>query len=114
MAVSYNSNFDITVPFSDASAQFHLQANVEETYTVPGAATVRYSARFGYASNSNVYVRLNATPTVPGAGTVTTQGASEFKPGFDGSQRYVIGGDVIHMITPDTTAYTGVSLRQLP
>lgn len=113
--VAYNSNFDETVPFSDICAQFHLQASTEETYTVPGAATTKYQATFGYTSDSNVFVRLNGTPTIPAAGTVGTEQYSEFKPGyFDGSHRYVNGGDVIHMITPDTTAYAGVSLRQLP
>jgi len=115
MAIQYNSNFDLTVPFSDVCAQYHLQASTEETFTVPGTSTTKYAVRFGYSDSSNVFVRLNGTPTIPGVGTVGTQQYNEFKPGyFDGSQRYVNGGDVIHMITPDTVAYVGVSLRQLP
>lgn len=113
MAIAYNSNYDLTIPFSDVCAQVALGAAVEETYTVPGAATVKYAARFAYTENSNVFVRLNAVPTSPPAGTVTEQQYSEFRPGDDGSQRYVSGGDVLHFITPDTTAYVGVSLRQL-
>lgn len=114
MAIPYNSNYDLTVPFSDVCAQIHLQASTEETYTVPGNSTQKYSVRFGYASDSNVFVRMNATAGIPGAGLVTQEQYNEFKPGFDGSQRYVNGGDVIHFITPDTTAYVGISLRSLP
>lgn len=113
MAIPYNSNYDLTVPFSDVCAQINLGTGVAETFTVPGNSTDKYSARFEYASDSNVFVRLNGVPGIPGAGTVTTQQYNEFKPGFDGSQRYVNGGDVIQFITPDTTAYVGVSLRQI-
>ncbi len=114
MAIQYNSNFDLTIPFSDVCAQVALAANTEETFTVPGSATTKYAARFSYISTTNVFIRLNATPTVPTGGTVGTQQYGEFRPGDDGSQRYVQGGDVIHFITPDTTAYVGLSLRQLP
>lgn len=114
MAIQYNSNFDVTIPFSDVCAQIALGAAVEQTFTVPGTKVNKYSARFTYNATSNVFVRLNAAPTTPGAGTVTTQPYSEFRAGDDGSQRYVQGGDVIHMITPDATAYVGISLRQLP
>lgn len=114
MAIQYNSNFDLTIPFSDVCAQVALGAAVEQTFTVPGTAVNKYAARFSYISTSNVFVRLNGTPTTPGAASVGTQQYNEYRPGDDGSQRYVQGGDVIHFITPDTTAYVGVSLRQLP
>lgn len=115
MAIMYNSNYDITVPFSDVCAQFNLATNVEDTFTVPGSPANKYSVRFGYNDASNVFVRLNGTPTVPGSSVVGTQQYNEFKPGDDGSQRYVQGGDVLHFITPDTAgAYMGISLRSLP
>ena len=114
MAIQYNSNFDLTIPFSDVCAQVALAANTEETFTIPGTATTKYSARFSYISTTNIFIRLNGTPTTPPSGTVGTQQYGEFRPGDDGSQRYVQGGDVLHFITPDTTAYVGVSLRQLP
>lgn len=114
MAIQYNSNFDVTVPFSDVCAQIALTSNADKTFTVPGGPTVKYSVRFGYTNNSNVFVTLNAVATVPGAGLVTTQQYNEFRPGDDGSQRYAQGGDVIHFITSDATAYVGISLRQLP
>ncbi len=113
MAILYNSNYDNTIPFSDVCAQFALAAATELTYTVPGDATAQYSARFGYNSTSNIFIRLNGTATTPGAGTVTTLQYEELRPGDDGSQRYVKGGDVIHVITPDTTAYLSISLRSL-
>lgn len=114
MAILYNSNYDLTIPFSDVCVQVAMDVGVEQTFTVPGTALNNYAARFSYAANSNVYVRLNAAPTSPPAGTVTTEPYSEFRPGDDGSQRYVRGGDVIHFITPDATAYAGVSLRAIP
>lgn len=114
MAIQYNSNFDVTLPFSDVCAQVGLTANVERTFTVPGDATAKYSVHFGYISSSNVFVRLNATPSIPAGGTVGTQQYNEFRPGDDGTQRYVQGGDVLHFISPDATGYVGISLRQLP
>jgi hypothetical protein len=114
MAIQYNSNFDLTIPFSDVCAQVALAANSEETFTVPGNPTTKYAARFSYISTTNVFVRLNTAPTIPAGGTVGTEQYNEFRPGADGSQRYVQGGDVIHLITPDATAYVGISLRQLP
>lgn len=114
MAVPYNSNYDLTVPFSDVCAQVALGAAVEQTYTIPGTALNQYSMRLSYISTSNVFVRLNAVPTTPGAASVTTQPYNEFRPGADGSQRYVKGGDVVHFITPDTTAYVGIRLMSVP
>ena len=106
----YTSNYDLTRPFSDTVAQIALGVGVEQTYTVPGPANTQYSVRFSYTSNSNVFVRLNAAPTTPPAGSVTQQPYSEFRPGADGSQRYANAGQVIHFITPDATAYVGISL----
>jgi hypothetical protein len=114
MAISYSSNFNETVPFSDVCAQVSMTINSEQTVTVPGNATTRYQARFTYTENSNVFVSVNATPVVPPAGTTGSQQYSEFRPGSDGSKRYVSGGDVIHFITPDATGYAGVCLKQLP
>lgn len=106
---NWNANYIETMPFSDTCAQFGLSANSEQTYTVPGASTEQYQAYFEYASESNVYVCKNATPVIPTPGSVRSQQYNEFKP----EKRYVSGGDVIHMITPDATAYCGVSLRKL-
>lgn len=113
MAIKYNSNYDLTIPFSDVCAQVALLANAEQTYTVPGNATQNYAVRFGYISTSNVFVCMNATPVIPAGGTVEEQQYNEFRPGDDGSQRYAKGGDVIHFITPDASAYVGISLRSL-
>lgn len=113
MAIQYNSNYDVTIPFSDVCFQVSGTANVEQTVTIPGSATAYYSARFGYTSTANIYVCLNATPVIPPGGTVGTQQYCEFRPGDDGSQRYVKGGDVLHIISPDATSRVSVSLRQL-
>jgi hypothetical protein len=109
MAISYNSNYIETLPFSDACSQVACTTNVEEVVNVPGTSTTQYQAYFGYNQSSNVYVRLNGTPTIPSPGSVGSEPYNEFRP----KKRYVRGGDVIHFITPDATAYVGVSLRQL-
>lgn len=114
MAIQYNSNFDLTIPFSDVCAQVGLVANTGETFTIPGSPISKYSVKFSYISTSNVFVRMNGVPAIPSGGTVGVEQYNEFRPGDDGSQRYAQGGDVIHFITPDTTAYVGISLRQLP
>ena len=114
MAIQYNSNYDLTIPFSDVCWQVACGANVEETITIPGTATTKYSMKLNYNEVSNVFVRLNGTPAIPASGNVGTEQYNEYRAGDDGSQRYVQGGDVVHFITPDTVAYVGVSLRQLP
>lgn len=113
MTIRYASNYDLTIPFSDTSIQMALATGVAQTYNVPGDATKRYSVRFAYTPAANVFVRLNAAPAAPGAGAATTQAYSELRPGDDGSQRYVNGGDVLHFITPDASAYVGISLREI-
>lgn len=113
MAVLYSSNFDLTIPFSDVCAQINLTANTDESFTVPGTAVNQYSMRLSYISTANVFVRVGAAPTVPGANTVGTEAYNEFRPGADGSQRYVKGGDVIHFTTPDAVQYVGIRLMSL-
>lgn len=109
MTIKYNANYIETMPFSDTAVQVNLGVGVEQTFTVPGTDTMQYQAYFEYICTSNVFVCLNDTPVIPGAGSVGTQQYNELRP----KKRYVRGGDVIHFITPDTSAYVGVSLRQL-
>ena len=109
MTIKYNANYIETMPFSDTCVQVNCGASVEQTYTVPGSPETQYQAYFEYASNSNVFVSKNATPTIPASGTIDEQQFTEFKP----CKRYVRGGDVLHFITPDTNAYIGLSLREL-
>jgi hypothetical protein len=110
VAISYNSNFEETLPFSDVCAQFSLTVNNSQSFTLPGTAITKYQVYFEYASNSNVFVCLNAVPVVPPANSVGTQQYNEYKP----KKRYAQGGDVLHFITPDATGSFGLSVRQLP
>lgn len=109
MTTQWNANYIETMPFSDTDAQFALGTGTEQVYTVPGTNNMVYQAYFTYNDVSNVFVAVNATPVVPTAGSVGTQPYNEFRP----EKRYVRGGDTIHCITPDTTAYVGATLRQL-
>ena len=43
---TYSNNFDHAKPFSDQCFQSNLAANVSQSYTVPGAATQKYRAKF--------------------------------------------------------------------
>lgn len=109
MAIKYSYNFRAS-PFSDVCEQIALATSTDTTYTVPGDATDKYVMEISYISTSNVFVCKNATATVPGAGMQTSTAELEFRP----DRRYVNGGDVIHFITPDTSAYVGLSLMSLP
>lgn len=114
MAIVYSSNYEQTVPFSDVNAQLALATNTNLAYTVPGAAINKYQVRFTYTYNSNVFVRKNGTAATPGAGLATQVTYEEFRPGSDGSKRYVQGGDTLNFITPDASAYVGITLVSIP
>lgn len=109
MAIPYNANYIETMPFSDVCAQFNLAASTPQSFTIPGPTGSQYQAYFEYASNSNVFVRNNATASAPGGGAQTSQPYNEFKP----KKRYVTAGDVLSLVTPDPTAFVGLSLRQI-
>lgn len=115
ITVDYNNNYEDTTTFSNTCAQFALATGVEQTYTLAGVKTDKYQVRFSYISTSNVFVGLNATAATVGAGLQTTTSYLEFRPGgLDGSKRYANGGDVLHFITPDASAYVGIALEKLP
>lgn len=106
----YTSSFDVTRPFSDTCAQLSLTVGSVLTYTVPGDGSKKYSILFEYASDSNIYVGYNATPAAATADSITLAPNVEYKP----EARYAIGGDVISFVTPDATAWMGISLRFIP
>jgi len=110
MAIPYNSNYDETLPFSDVCAQFTLTTNNAQSWTIPGTELDKYSARFEYAANANIFICKNSAPVIPGNGSMGTQQYNEFRPG---PQRYVQGGDVLYFTSPDAVTYVGISLRQL-
>lgn len=114
MSLPYSTNYDLTMGWSDDSAQLHLTAGNVLSYTVPGNSTDKYSIRFSYTDDSNVFVRKNADPVTPAGDTITTTRFAEFKPGYDGSQRYAIGGDTIRFVSPDADAYCGLRLMKIP
>ncbi len=110
MAVPYVSSYDLTLPFSDVCEQFSLVSDTELSYTIPGTKMNKYSMEIHMTSISNIFVGYNVTASYPATGTQTAIGKLEFRP----PKRYVIGGDVINLITPDTSAYVGISLRAIP
>ena len=112
MAVRYTSSFDKTIRFSDTCALLTLKASVVTSYTVPGTSDQKFVLVFGCSSNSSIFCGYNETPAIPADNTVTTDTAVEFV--TPDEQRYAIGGDVLSFITPDATAYLGVSVRSIP
>jgi len=112
MALRYTSSFDKTLGYTETEAQISLTAGVAQSYTLPGDGTLKYILTFGTSSNANVFMGYNVVPAVPAANTVTQVARVEFM--TPDCQRYAIGGDVISFITPDATAYVGVSVRSIP
>ena len=110
MAIKYNANFIETMSFSDTCLQLNLAATAVQSWTVPGVSDKFFQAYFTYNCNANVFVCKNGTASIPSSGTNTTQQYNEFKP----KKRYVRGGDVLSFVTPDTVAYMGISIREIP
>lgn len=112
MAIPYTSSYDETISFSDVDEQFALATNTAQTYTVPGNSTQYFTVLFGKSSTSNIFVGKNNTAAIPAAGTKTNLQYVEFI--NPGEKRYVVGGDVLSFITPDASAYIGISVRSIP
>ena len=108
--VSYYNNYEDTTNFSDSTARMTLTTGVAQTVTVPGTAKDSLQAIFGFADTVSFMVGYNEAPTLPDDNTVVTTGRVEVNP----IKRFVKGGDVLHFMTPDTTALVGVSFRTLP
>ena len=109
---TYSDNFDHAKPFSDMCAQINLATNVHQSYTVPGASSQKYRAKFEFNAASNVFIGLNVTATTPGAGLNTTTGNLKLRPS---EPKFVKGGDVINAITGDALgAYVSISLLAIP
>lgn len=68
----------------------------------------RFIAIFSYQPGATVWVANNATAAVP-AGASFAAVSSELLP----TARYVKAGDVLHFITPDTSAQVGVTFYVL-
>lgn len=94
-----------------------LAQTTDTTLTVPstgpfgtGQSTTvaRFIAIFSYQPGATVWVANNATAAVPVAASFGAV-SSELLP----TARYVKAGDVLHFITPDTTAQVGVTFYVL-
>lgn len=108
---NYIDNFDHAKPFSDTCGQVALATNVAQSYTVPGTNSQKYRLKLEFNASANVYVGYNITALAPSAGTNTTTNNMEFRPS---EPKFVKGGDVLSFVTPDTSAYVGVSLLAIP
>lgn len=89
--------------FADDNWLTTLSATVEQHFTVP-SNYAKWIAVFSYEAGANVIVANNHTAAVA-TGSLTAT-FSQLNP----ATRYVESGDVLSLITGDTTAIVGVSL----
>ncbi len=83
-----------------------LSANTEQHFTVPSNHK-NWIAIFSYDPGLRVFVAVGQTAAVPG-GSIGT-GTSALNP----TAKQVVLGDVISLITPDTSAFVTVELYAL-
>lgn len=103
----YNRNFDHCYPFSDTGLKVLTAASTAVPFTVPGTVNQIYRARFSCSSTADVWVGLNVTSVLPGAGTATaTYNQERIDTDF---VRYVKGTDTLSFIST-ATVQVGVSL----
>lgn len=107
IAAQYNCNYDGTMNFTGGAVQLRLSANTEVTFTVPGPATTMYAVDFRYNSNNDYFIGYKVTAVIPAPDVAGEVGNLDYKP----DKRFVFGGDVLHFITPNTTAYMGFTYR---
>lgn len=110
MAIQYTSNYDETLGFSDVCSVIHLTTNNAVEITIPGGVEKRYSALFGYADDKQVVVKKNGTASIPAANTAVWEQYVDANP----CKRFVVGGDKLSLITPDSMAVVTISLREIP
>lgn len=110
MATPYSTAYNGAYPFTDVAPQFALAIATELTYTVPGTSATRYRVEFTFPYNASVWVAINATATVPTAGTMSSNSRVQLNP----KARFVQGGDVIHFISTLAVADAGMTLLQIP
>jgi hypothetical protein len=101
----YKSNYDLTHPHTKNNAAITLASTTEDNFTVSGSNNEKYIAIFNYPSDSEVFVTINDTAAIPGAGTVTYPSTSMFKP----KKLYVQAGDTVSLIASAAISM-GVSL----
>lgn len=98
--------------FSDVNYGVNLAAGAEQHFTVPALTDAtqfkNWMAIFSVEPGSNVFVNNITTATVF-SGTLGVN-SSQLNPAV----RIVKPGSVLSFITPDTTAYCGVSLYLVP
>ncbi len=89
---------------SDLKYSATLAAGAGENLTVP-SSTAKWIVGFSYQPGASIWVSVNGTAAVPAGGTFLAS-TSELNP----PARTVFAGDVINMITANTTADVGIVL----
>jgi len=102
----FNSQYDVTQPFSDKGAQFGLSANTQLSFTVPGDNRVTYLAYFNFPYNAEVWVGLNVNATTPTANVMTPVSGIALNP----VSKFVRGGDVLNFKSSANVSDCGIEL----
>lgn len=100
----FNTQFDVTEPFTNQSVQFGLTANVQLAYTVPGTSMVTYTASFKFPYDANVWVGFNKDASTP------TENVSNSVPemAMNPKEKLVRGGDVLNFLSNANVTDCGV------
>jgi hypothetical protein len=106
----FNTQYDLTSPFSSKTAQFGLNANTALTFTVPGTDRTTYNAVFSFGADANVWVGFNVTATTPTKNTMTNNQSIVLNP----VSKFVRGGDVLSFISISALSDAGIELFSLP
>src|ERR1051325_3099046 len=105
----YTENFNGCYPFTDSGEMLLLVASTALSFTVPGASSQTYRAKFSVSSTADVWVKLNGTAVLPTSGVASaTYNQERIDINFI---RYVKGGDTLSFIS-SSTPQVGVSFLE--
>ena len=90
--------------FADDKYSVELDAGVAATFTIPSSHP-NWIVIFSFETGSDIWVASNAAAEVPAGNTIVAT-TSEHNP----VARKVKAGDVLSLITSDTTAVVGITL----
>lgn len=102
----FNSQYDVTQPFTTNAAQFGLLANTQLSFTVPGDNRVTYMCYFKFPTSSSVWVGFNVNASTPTPNTMDSVTSIALNP----ESKFVRGGDVLNFKSSSNVSDCGIEL----